>query len=463
VAQHPGLERIFAAIVLAAPGLPSPNPAFGTEYSVQPDGSGDFPTIQAAVDAAAAGDVIVLENGTFTGAGNRDVSFFGKNVVVRSRNGAASCTIDSQGSLAAPHRAFRLDDGETSAARVEGLTITGGYVSGPFPECGGGGILVAFSTSPTIANCVFEGNESGFQGFGAGLLAWENCDLTLTDCEFRNNVSGWYGGGFTLRKDCDALVERCVVAGNRALHAGGGASITRSNAIVNDCVFVDNEIDEADGGGVLVKAEAEPVFTRCVFAGNRAPWGAALGIGNFPIVTAIDCLFENNTAGNGGAIEIGQDPSTLLLTNCTLVFNEAMNGHGGHLYAASTATVTVRSSIFGAYCGSSGIYTAGSVDVDCSVVAGGSGTVSGLGVVTWGASNVDADAMFCAPDPLACASDPPVDASYHLDSMSPAAPEWNACGLVGAYPVACGATAVQHGVEATPWSRIKAAYRGVSR
>jgi len=39
---------------------------------IKPDKSGDFPTIQAAIDAAENGDEIVLEQGIYTGAENRD-------------------------------------------------------------------------------------------------------------------------------------------------------------------------------------------------------------------------------------------------------------------------------------------------------------------------------------------------------------------------------------------------------
>ena len=44
-------------------------------YVVTADGSGDFPTIQAAISAAINGDVIELTDGTFTGEGNRDIEF----------------------------------------------------------------------------------------------------------------------------------------------------------------------------------------------------------------------------------------------------------------------------------------------------------------------------------------------------------------------------------------------------
>jgi predicted outer membrane repeat protein len=456
----PASRRAPRALLLASAAALGWTPAGApaAEHSVRPDGTGDFPTIQAAVDAASAGDEIVLEDGVFSGDGNRDVRFLGKDLVVRSRNGAAACAIDSQGSLASPHRAFRLDAGETAASRIEGLTITGGYVTGPFPENGGAGILVAYGSHPVIADCVFDANEAGFEGFGAGLLAWEGCDITLRDCTFANGVSGWYGGGFTLRKECHALVERCLVVGNTSGHAGGGASITRSNAVLNDCVFLDNETHEGDGGGLLVKAEAMPVLTRCIFAGNRAPWGGALGIGNFPVVTAIDCLFENNVATiGGGAIEVGQDPSAVHLTRCTLVFNQA--SWGGHLYLAPTATATVETSILGSYCANAAIRSHGAADVDCCVIPGGLASVSSTGTLNWGSSNVDADPRFCAPDPLGCASDPPVSADYRLDASSPAAPASNPCGRVGAYDVGCSATAAAHGVENLPWGRIKAAHR----
>ena len=458
MSKHPG--SLFALVVLAA--LAAATPSAATEHSVRADGIGDFATIQAAVTAALAGDEIVLEDGTFTGPGNRDIDFAGKDLVVRSRNGAVACTLDTQGSVSDPHRAFHLHSGETSASRIAGLTITGGYTTGPFPECGGAGILVEYSTYPTVENCLFTANEAGFEGFGAGLLAWEGCDVTIRDCDFIDNVSGWYGGGFTLRKNCNGLVERCRMIHNFALHAGGGASITRSNAILNDCVFEDNWITEADGGGLLVKAEAVPVLTRCTFSGNRAPYGAGLGIGNLPDVTCVDCLFENNHAtGGGGAVEVGQDPSTLTLTNCTLAFNQA--SFGAHLFFSTTGTGTVRNSILGPFCGPTGIYVVGALDVDCCVVPGGIGTTLSTGGLVWGAGNVDADPLFCAPDPLGCASDPPVNADYRLDALSPAAPGANACGLVGAFGVGCNATPAAAAFEFRSWSRVKAEYRGASR
>ena len=66
---------------------------------VHPDGSGDCPTIQAAIDSVNfSGDIIELTDGVFTGFGNRDLFTSGKSLLIRSQSGdPTSCIIDVQG------------------------------------------------------------------------------------------------------------------------------------------------------------------------------------------------------------------------------------------------------------------------------------------------------------------------------------------------------------------------------
>ena len=93
--------------------------------------TGQYGTIQDALDDANDGDVVVLAMGTYTGPGNRDINFGGKAIVVRSIAPddpvvVAATVIDCRGSVAEPHRGFRFRGGERADSIVRGLTITNG-------------------------------------------------------------------------------------------------------------------------------------------------------------------------------------------------------------------------------------------------------------------------------------------------------------------------------------------------
>lgn len=107
-------------------------PGSADTYTLHPNGSGDFPTIQAALDAVVDGDVIELSPGVYLGDGNRDIDFLGRAVTIRSQgDDPASCVIDCQGSLEEPHRGFNFDEGEGPDAVLQGITIRNGYATGP--------------------------------------------------------------------------------------------------------------------------------------------------------------------------------------------------------------------------------------------------------------------------------------------------------------------------------------------
>ena len=52
--------------------------------TVDNDAPADFTTIQAAIDDANDGDQVVIQPGTYTGLGNRDIDFKDKTITVRS-------------------------------------------------------------------------------------------------------------------------------------------------------------------------------------------------------------------------------------------------------------------------------------------------------------------------------------------------------------------------------------------
>ncbi|MDH4034320.1 MAG: right-handed parallel beta-helix repeat-containing protein, partial [candidate division Zixibacteria bacterium] len=154
-------------------------------WYVLPDGSGAAPTIQAAVDIASERDTIICAPGTFTGDGNRDIDFGGKNVVVISENGPYATTIDCEGSVSEPHQAFYFHTNEDSTSVVEGFTITGAY-TGSWPVVAA---VLCYGGSPIIRDCRILNNDGpGYQCGNYGMAY-------LTDCEISGNAGDGVIGG----------------------------------------------------------------------------------------------------------------------------------------------------------------------------------------------------------------------------------------------------------------------------
>ena len=178
--------RMRAVVFLAAALLPANAPA--TTYTVRPDGTGDFPTIQAAIDAAVHGDVIELTNGTFRGPGNRDIDYRGKAITVRSQSGSPeACVIDCEGRPSEPHRGFHFD-GDGEGGVLDGVTVTNGYRSD-------GGAVWIMMSSPAIRHCIFRQNQAS--GSGGGVYCDMLSGATFFQCTFDGNVAR-AGGGFCI-------------------------------------------------------------------------------------------------------------------------------------------------------------------------------------------------------------------------------------------------------------------------
>ena len=107
--------------------------------------------IQDAVDAAVAGDEIVVANGLYS-TGGRDGNRVNvdKPLSVRSVNGPSFTTIAGGGT----NRCAYL----TNNASLSGFTLTNGFASGL-----GGGVA-----GGTVNNCILSGNSAGNGGGAAG-------------------------------------------------------------------------------------------------------------------------------------------------------------------------------------------------------------------------------------------------------------------------------------------------------
>jgi predicted outer membrane repeat protein len=237
-------------------------------YTVRPDGTGDFPTIQAAIDAAEDGDIVELADGTFTGAGNRDVDYHGKALTIQSQGGEpAMCTIDCEGSEAEPHRGFHFISGETFASVLEGITITGGYIHVyGMPSESSGGAIRCFVSSPMIRNCRFVGNHASHRG---GAVYCDECSPTIDVCVFESNTADW-GSGLGCGYYAHPEVTGCVFRGNGDCYGGGGIFCGTTSPQIRDCTFVDNSARN-HGGAIWCGGEECPLVSGCTMIGNSCP------------------------------------------------------------------------------------------------------------------------------------------------------------------------------------------------
>jgi hypothetical protein len=82
--------------------LPYEKAAGNNEWFVSVGASGNgsetnpFGTIQAAINQASNGDVVTILPGTYTGAGNRNLSPLGKSITIQSAEGPEATIIDCE-------------------------------------------------------------------------------------------------------------------------------------------------------------------------------------------------------------------------------------------------------------------------------------------------------------------------------------------------------------------------------
>lgn len=243
------------------------------------------PTIQAGLDAAAVGDTVLVAPGLYGGAGNRDITFRGRDLVLASEGGAEVTTIDTQ-----RWRGVVFEGGETESAVVDGFK---------FLHCAGwpGGAFAFFRCSPTIKRCRIQ--ECG----GTGTF---ESHPKLQECVFDHNVSSEGGGAITVRWSSSMRMERCTFIAN-------------SNHTFNH------------GGAINVEGACAATIIDCVIVGNQSAYkGGAIYVAGGGSASVVGCTITDNCAGVAGGLFVD---GTLTLDRSIVTFN--------HEYSAGSGTGTI--------------------------------------------------------------------------------------------------------------------------
>ncbi len=277
--------------------------ASGETYNVDADGTGDYATIQAAVDHARAGDVIVLQPGTYSGKGNRNINYQGKDITIRSVNPdnpgwVEETIIDCNSSDFEQSRAFIFQSGETEYSVVAGITIQKGYL-----EMGSGaGILCTNSSSPTIDNCIFRDCTVGSGGGAIACMDYSN--PIIINCVFVRSKSSI--GGAIVSDKSSPRIENCIFRENKSSGDGGAIYVYQGNVIILECELSDNEAgEEMAKGGAISAIDCNLIIERCDILNNT--------------------IAENST-GSGGGLSISG--CTAKIVDSDIGFNQAYEGGG---------------------------------------------------------------------------------------------------------------------------------------
>lgn len=273
----------------------------------------EYPTISAAVALANDGDSVVVAPGVYA-----QNIYITNAIVLVSSGGAEVTTIDGSALPSGILVDFNVDPAKVPV--LDGFTLTGSN-SGAAVQTDNSSPIIkncivrdnqnagiwGDSSNTVVRNCSITGNQSaGIWFFGGNFTSYGNC--VVSDCYIANNgqlpsvakqpdaVNN--GGGVWMQSMEHALVQRCVFVNNQANNNGGGVMMTASGpAVVENCTFVSNRVLNAVGDQVCFFNAPEGRVTNCIFVGLADSPRYALAKNSASAVQVTYCDFWNTPLG----------------------------------------------------------------------------------------------------------------------------------------------------------------------
>jgi hypothetical protein len=207
------MKAIFVNILLLFMTLTM----FSITWTVKQDNTGQFTSIQPAIQASANGDTVLVFPGTYY----ENINYNGKNLTIASleliTNNPAyrdSTTIDGNGSGSCV-----LVISHENNAMIYGFTITHGsgyqYSQNGALISIGGGFDIRYATNFRISNCIIKGNRASN---GGGIYISEGT-MSLKATNIINNYAAGSGGGMFFTLDTNCIFDsnnRCSIYENYA-------------------------------------------------------------------------------------------------------------------------------------------------------------------------------------------------------------------------------------------------------
>jgi parallel beta-helix repeat protein len=213
---------IFLVIALLLGAIPS----YSRTWHVNPDSTGDAPSIQAAIDSSQAGDSIVVAAGTYEQAiilNNKD------SLSIISEEGASKTILRTP-----TYTILGISDSQYIAIA--------GFV---FEQFAGHGLIVEYSSDVIIKNCIFR------NGSASAIVLWGSYEITIQGNLIHSNVGGIF---------CTDFCSYIEVTDNTISHNGNGTGIYYGDTY--ECYASNNIISYNHCGidAIVLEAECNDVF-----------------------------------------------------------------------------------------------------------------------------------------------------------------------------------------------------------
>jgi len=293
---------------------------------------GDYETIQAAIDAAEDGDLILVQRGDY----NENIDFLGKIITVASEfinTGDREDMFETNLFPAEERSMVTFTNGETENAQLIGFRLRNGYATDTGNNQYRGGGVYCQNSGPTILNCYFAANrireerrlspnrDDGETWCGGG-IALENSTARIIDCGFEKNGAASYGAGIYIEGQSEILIEGCDFDGNTSPNGAAVTVLNETTIEIRDCRFfqnqvMDNEGPNGIGGSIFVGEGVDGVIRNCrIYEGQATGKGGAIYVGLNAAPRIENCLIFDNFGGKGAAIYC--DNAAPEIVNCTI-------------------------------------------------------------------------------------------------------------------------------------------------
>ena len=203
----------------------------------------DYAAIRQAVDAAKAGDTIIVAPGTYYDY----LDFRGKSITIRSVNPLAPDIVSSTiltGGPANPTIA-NFSKGENNDTILEGFTIK---------DSARQAVFISNRSSPTIRRNVFVNNKEG-----AITILGDSQPVVEGNHFKENSASQFYflSAGAIYIRDSSPTIINNQFAGNKSARSGGAIYVEKKSAPkIAGNVFISNHGGGLGGGAIFVSKEA---------------------------------------------------------------------------------------------------------------------------------------------------------------------------------------------------------------